>query len=125
LTSQELAFSKIQIIVERNLGFEAEHIERALKMEENVFFYRDAQAGRTGVLTTENVKLGAMTMTNVMLREKRIHILAERLLVSQVRLLYPILVILLLTQKATGRCGCQAQAQRSARDLFLSVQNAR
>ena len=82
---QELRFSKIHIIVERNLGFEAEHIERALKLEENVFFYKDVQAGRTGVLTTDNVKLGAMTMTNVMLREKRVHLLPERQLVSQAR----------------------------------------
>lgn len=72
------------IIVERNLGFEAEHIERALVGEENVQFYKDAQAKRTGVLTTENVKLGAMTMTNVMLREHRVHMLSERQLVSQV-----------------------------------------
>jgi hypothetical protein len=83
-SAQELAFSRIQIIVERNLGFEAEHIERALKGEENVIFYRDQQAGRTGVLTTENIKLAAMTMTNVMLREKRVHILGE--VVSQARL---------------------------------------
>jgi len=70
--------------VERNLGFEAEHMERALKDESNVKFYKDAQAGRTGVLTTENVKLGAMTMTNVLLREKRVHMLEEGHLVSQV-----------------------------------------
>ena len=81
--AQELSFSRVHIIVERNLGFEAEHIERALKHDENVVFYKDVQAGRTGVLTTENVKLGAMTMTNVMLREQRVHILGERLLVSQ------------------------------------------
>ena len=80
---QEMAFSPIQIIVERNLGFEAEHMERALKLEENVFFYKDAIAKRTGVLTTENVKLGAMTLTNVMLREKRIHMLPSEALVSQ------------------------------------------
>jgi hypothetical protein len=80
---QELAFSTVQIIVERNLGFEAEHMERALKMEENVVFYRDKAANRTGVLTTENVKLGAMTLTNVMLREKRVHILQGSMLVSQ------------------------------------------
>ncbi len=79
----EMAFSPIQIIVERNLGFEAEHMERALNTEENVFFYRDAIAKRTGVLTTENVKLGAMTLTNVMLREKRVHILPGETLVSQ------------------------------------------
>jgi hypothetical protein len=79
---QELAFSLIQIIVERNLGFEAEHMERALKFEENVVFYRDSHANRTGVLTTENVKLGAMTLTNVMLREKRVHIMPGAQLVS-------------------------------------------
>jgi hypothetical protein len=80
---QELAFSTVQIIVERNLGFESEHMERALKGEENVLFYRDKVAQRTGVLTTENVKLGAMTLTNVMLREKRVHILQGAALVSQ------------------------------------------
>ena len=48
--TQELAFSKIQIIVERNLGFEAEHIERALKQEENVFFYRDMQVRCNNIL---------------------------------------------------------------------------
>lgn len=79
----ELTFSTVQIIVERNLGFEAEHMERALKYEENVVFYRDKAANRTGVLTTENVKLGAMTLTNVMLREKRVHILQGQTLVSQ------------------------------------------
>ena len=76
----ELRFSPILVYVERNLGFEAEHMMRALHGEENVVFYRDAQANRTGVMTTENVKLGAMTMTNVMLRERRIHMLgADRL----------------------------------------------
>ncbi len=80
---QELAFSPIQIIVERNLGFEAEHMERALQFEDHVTFYRDAQAKRTGVLTTENVKLGAMTLTNIMLREKKVHLLQGAALVSQ------------------------------------------
>ncbi len=78
----ELAFSTVHIIVERNLGFEAEHMERVLKNEENVVFYRDAIAKRTGVLTTENVKLGAMTLTNVMLREKRVHMLQGPSLIS-------------------------------------------
>lgn len=57
-------------------------MERALKFEENVLFYRDSHANRTGVLTTENVKLGAMTLTNVMLREKRVHIMQGAQLVS-------------------------------------------
>jgi len=63
--------------VERNLGFEAEHFERALQFEENVVFYRDMQANRTGILTTDSVKLAAMTMTNVMLREQRVNLYAE------------------------------------------------
>ena len=69
--------------MERNLGFEAEHFQRNLQDEENVSFYRDYQAGRTGVLTTENVKLGAMTMTNVMLREQRISLLQSDKLISR------------------------------------------
>lgn len=79
----EFQFSSIQIFVERNLGFEAEHFQRALQHEENVVFYRDYQAGRTGVLTTENVKLGAMTMTNVMLREQRVCLLPISQLISR------------------------------------------
>ena len=79
----EFQFSTIQIFVERNLGFEAEHFERSLQQEENVVFYRDVDAGRTGILTTDRVKLGAMTLTNVMLREQRLNILDERRLVSQ------------------------------------------
>jgi hypothetical protein len=71
----EFEFSPILIFVERNLGFEAEHFHRALQMEPNVTFYRDEQAGRTGILTTENVKLGAMTTTNVLMREQRICLL--------------------------------------------------
>lgn len=79
----EFAYSHIQIFVERNLGFEAEHFQRNLQDEENVSFYRDFQAGRTGVLTTENVKLGAMTMTNVMLREQRVNLLRSDQLISR------------------------------------------
>lgn len=79
----EFAFSRIQVFVERNLGFEAEHFQRELQYEENVVFYRDVQANRTGVLTTDVVKLGAMTMTNVMLREQRINLLQADKLVSR------------------------------------------
>lgn len=79
----EFEFSVITVFVERNLGFEAEHFERALKHLENVHFYKDAQAGRTGILTTENVKLGAMTMTNVLLREQRVCILPTGQLISR------------------------------------------
>ena len=79
----EFKYAPVQIYVERNLGFEAEHLERALCGEENVTFYRDQQARRTGVQTTEAVKLGAMTLTNVMLRERRIHLLPADRLASQ------------------------------------------
>jgi hypothetical protein len=73
----EFQFSTIQIFVERNLGFEAEHFQRALQSEESVVFYRDIQANRTGILTTDSVKLAAMTLTNVMLREQRISLYSE------------------------------------------------
>ena len=79
----EFQFSTFQIFVERNLGFEAEHFERALQYEENVCFYKDLQACRTGILTTDSVKLAAMTMTNVMLREQRISLVPESQLVSR------------------------------------------
>ena len=79
----QLEFSIITIFVERNLGFEAEHFQRALGSLDNVKFYRDMQANRTGVLTTENVKLGAMTLTNVFLREQRICMLDVTALVSR------------------------------------------
>ncbi len=79
----EFEFSAITIFVERNLGFEAEHFERSLKHLELVTFYRDVQAGRTGILTTENVKLGAMTMTNVLLREQRVCILPVTQMISK------------------------------------------
>ena len=73
----EFQFSTVQIFVERNLGFEAEHFERAMQSEENVVFYKDVEAGRTGILTTDRVKLAAMTTTNVMLREQRISLLPQ------------------------------------------------
>eukprot|EP00961_Rhodomonas_salina_P153447 2066154-Rhodomonas_salina.1 len=37
---------------------------------------------RTGVLTTDKVKLGAMTLLNVMMRERRVHLLPAATLVS-------------------------------------------
>ena len=79
----EFEFSLITVFVERNLGFEAEHFERSLKHLDLVMFYKDLQAGRTGILTTENVKLGAMTMTNVLLREQRVCILPVGQLISR------------------------------------------
>ena len=79
----EFETSTILIFVERNLGFEAEHIHRALRDEPRVAFYRDEQAGRTGILTTDVVKYGAMTLTNVILREGRLCILPFDQLVAR------------------------------------------
>ena len=75
--------SHVTIFVARNLGFEAEHFQRALQNEELVSFYRDVQASRTGVLTTDVVKLGAMTLCNVFLRERRVCLLPPDMLVAR------------------------------------------
>lgn len=63
-------------MVERNLGFEAEHHQRALN---GIPFTRhrvDHQAKRYGILTTEEIKLGMMTLTNTMMREQRVNVLS-------------------------------------------------
>jgi hypothetical protein len=75
--------SPVTVFVERNLGFEAEHFQRALQHEPLVSFYRDVQASRTGVLTTDIVKLGAMTLCNVFLRERRICVLPPNQLIAR------------------------------------------
>lgn len=59
-------------MVERNLGFEAEHHERAFSGMPNVRFRVDHQAKRFGILTTEEIKYQMMVLTNNMLREQRI-----------------------------------------------------
>ena len=79
----EFEESSILIFVERNLGFEAEHIHRALRDEPGVNFFRDEQAHRTGILTTDVVKYGAMTLTNVILREQRLFILPAETLIAR------------------------------------------
>jgi len=66
--------SKITIFVERNLGFEAEHAKHALAHVPFARFYEDQKAGRVGVLTTENVKYGAMELLNIMMRERRLSV---------------------------------------------------
>lgn len=63
--------SKVHILVERNLGFEAEHHKRALSHLPNTVFREDEKAGRVGILTTESVKHAAMELLNIMLRERR------------------------------------------------------
>ena len=72
-------FSEIVVMVERNLGFEAEHHQRALAGISHTRHRIDHQAQRYGVLTTVEIKLGMMTLLNNMLRDKRVNV-AEPLL---------------------------------------------
>ena len=69
--------------MERNLGFEAEHFHRELRHLPLVTFYRDEQAARTGILTTDVVKLGAVTLTNIFLREHRLSLLPPEMLIAR------------------------------------------
>lgn len=56
-------------------GFESEHHEKALRDLPNVRHRIDHQAKRFGILTTEDIKYGMMTLTNSMLRDRRINVL--------------------------------------------------
>lgn len=69
---REFALSHIVIMVERNLGFEAEHHERALNGLQGTRHRIDHSARRYGILTTEEVKYGMMTLFNNMLRDQRV-----------------------------------------------------
>ena len=69
-----LRFSEIVVMVERNLGFEAEHHERHFSGAPNLRFRVDHAAKRFGVLTTEDIKYGMCTLLNTMLREQRVSI---------------------------------------------------
>ena len=69
-----LRFSEIVVMVERNLGFEAEHHERHFSGAPNLRFRVDHGAKRFGVLTTEDIKYGMCTLLNTMLREQRVSI---------------------------------------------------
>lgn len=68
-------YSQIVVMVERNLGFEAEHHQRALAGIPLTRHRVDHQAKRYGVLTTEEIKLAMMTLLNNMLRDRRVNIL--------------------------------------------------
>ena len=70
-----LLFSPVIIMCERNLGFEAEHHERALRGIPHTRHRIDHAAKRYGILTTEEVKHGMCTLTNTMMREQRINIM--------------------------------------------------
>lgn len=67
-------FSPIVIMVERNLGFESEHHERALRDLPNCRHRVDHQGKRFGILTTEDIKYGMMTLLNTMLRDQRCNV---------------------------------------------------
>jgi len=70
-----LSHSEIVICCERNLGFEAEHHERALRGLYKTRHRIDHGAKRFGVLTTEEIKHAMATLLSTMLREKRINVL--------------------------------------------------
>lgn len=65
----------IYIYVERNLGFEAEHHQRALDQLYGVKFRLDNQAKRVGILTTQPIKHAACQLLNYMLREDRLQVI--------------------------------------------------
>ena len=71
-SKSEFVCSEIVIMVERNLGFEAEHHQRALNGLPHTRFRVDHTANRYGILTTEEVKYGMMTLFNNMLRDQRV-----------------------------------------------------
>ena len=73
----QFADSPIVVMVERNLGFEAEHHQRALAGIPGTRHRVDHQAKRYGVLTTQDIKYGMMTLLNTMLRDQRINILPD------------------------------------------------
>ena len=73
----QFAESQIIVMVERNLGFEAEHHQRALAGIPGTRHRIDHQAKRYGVLTTQDIKYGMMTLLNTMLRDQRINILPD------------------------------------------------
>ena len=67
-----LRYSKFIVMVECNLGFEAEHHERHFNGMPNVHFRVDHKVARFGILTTEEIKYSMCTLLNTMLREQRV-----------------------------------------------------
>lgn len=71
-THDDLRDSAVHVIVERNLGFEAEHLYRECCNIPNCrFMCEPSNVTRIGVLTTQERKLGFVTYTNILLRENR------------------------------------------------------
>lgn len=69
--------SMVYIYVERNLGFEAEHHQRALEHLPNTKFRIDMQAKRVGMLTTQSIKHASCELLNYMMREDRVSVIPE------------------------------------------------
>ncbi len=69
--------SEFVVMVERNLGFEAEYHQRHFNGMPHVRFRVDHKAQRYGVLTTLEIKHAMCTMLNTMLRERRVHLWEE------------------------------------------------
>jgi hypothetical protein len=67
--------SRVVIYVEYNLGFEAEHHEKALGGLFATCFRVDLQGRRIGFNTTQSVKHAATEALNVMMREGRVHLM--------------------------------------------------
>jgi hypothetical protein len=73
----ELYFSVCKLIIERNLGFEAEHMYRETRGMDNVAYLKQPNSERIGCLTTQDLKLGFVTYLNILLRENRFFVTPE------------------------------------------------
>ena len=65
-------FFRVLLFLRVLFGFEAEHHERALNGLPHTRFRLDHAARRYGILTTEEVKYGMMTLFNNMLRDQHV-----------------------------------------------------
>jgi hypothetical protein len=73
-----LNMSECRVMIERNLGFEAEHMFRHCRNWPSVTFLREPGSDRIGCLTTQNLKLAFVTYTNILLRENRVFVTQDR-----------------------------------------------
>ena len=82
-TYEMLNCSTVHIIVERNLGFEAEHLFRECRDTiENCLFIGEPLCDRIGVLTTQQLKLAFVTYSNIIMRENRMFVSKSDLFVD-------------------------------------------
>ena len=76
--------SKVIIIVERNLGFEAEHLFRYCRSIPESGFLREKGNTRIGILTTQTMKMAYVSFLNILLREERACCVCRRRTLSTV-----------------------------------------